>query len=689
MDNPNPTPPGGSLSAAFGVKFYRFRTLVQRRWWILLLTVAAGLAFQAWRVYTKPDLYESMSELMVRPEIKQGQKVIDESWETLYGDTIKMLQSGEIRANAVRRLELEAPQLTGGADISASITPRTSIFTVVGKGSNPEYTRRFVDAIVASFMEKSRGFKGDALTETSTGISAQLDKIRQDLKQEKEKLDEFVRLNDMQFWTIQMEESVNFLSGLKTRQAELLTEKQRLESLTADQLLAAPSKAAQVGKSQPIGGDSQTDGLFSGDLVQFYLQTTRELQEQQARIEERSRVWKPLHPKMKALESAATQMRSKLDWIKKQAGEMMGSRRASIDSELKSLEVSLASWTEKVREAAHKDGNFKILEESVKRLQGQEDKLLESLRTIETGAGTGDVLKVTQRATPPRLVEKGTVKNLLIGLFGGLLVGGLALFLIDRSDDRLNSSTEILEHFSESILGQIPNVSDSRVESGLPLIQPEDERYSYAEAFRSLRSSLIFMPNQAELKTLLITSAIPNEGKSTVASNLAVTMAAAGARVILIDADLRRGDIADIFDIQAERGLSTILRGEMNWKSAVLSTAYPTLWVIPRGPVTNQSAELLLRPTLESMLDEMKTEFDLVIVNTAPILATDDTPTMAPHFDGVLMVMRAQFTSARLTQNALEALYQRQVNVLGLILNCVDTDMPDYYYYRYPKYYAA
>jgi len=409
----------------------------------------------------------------------------------------------------------------------------------------------------------------------------------------------------------------------------------------------------------------------------------------QSRIEERSSVWKPKHPKLQALEREAAGLRSKLTWIKNQATEMMGSRSASIASELKSLDVSIASWTEKVREAADKDGNFKILEENVKRLQGQEDKLLESLRTIQLGGENNDVLKVTQKATPATPVPKGTIKNLLVGLFGGLFVGGLALFLLDRSDDRLNSSTEILEHFSEPILGQIPNVSDSRVASGLPLLQPEDERYSYAEAFRSLRSSLIFMPNQSELKTLLITSAIPNEGKSTVASNLAVTMAAAGAKVILIDADLRRGDIAPLFGLDDELGLSNVLRGEMDWKRGTQTTQYPTLSVMPRGPVTNQSAELLLRPVVESMLEEMKAEFDLVIVNTAPILATDDTPTVAPHFDGVLMVMRAQFTSARLTQNSLEALYQRQVNVLGLILNCVDTEMPDYYYYRYPKYYAA
>jgi Mrp family chromosome partitioning ATPase len=105
--------------------------------------------------------------------------------------------------------------------------------------------------------------------------------------------------------------------------------------------------------------------------------------------------------------------------------------------------------------------------------------------------------------------------------------------------------------------------------------------------------------------------------------------------------------------------------------------------------VTNQSSELLLVPRFDTLMEEWKSNFDLVLFNTSPILATDDTASIAPGFDGALMVVRAGFTSARLVRNSLNAMYQRQVNVLGLILNSVDTEMPDYYYYRYPKYYAA
>ncbi len=252
-----------------------------------------------------------------------------------------------------------------------------------------------------------------------------------------------------------------------------------------------------------------------------------------------------------------------------------------------------------------------------------------------------------------------------------------------------SSSAEVMELFTEPILGQIPKVEAAQGQEGIPLLQIEDERYTYAEAFRSLRSSLIFMPNQSELKTLLVTSAIPGEGKSTIASNLAITMAVAGARVLLVDSDLRRGDLATLFETDGRLGLSSVLRGEVLWKNVAQETRYSKLLLLPRGPVTNQSGELLLRPIMDHLLAEWKEEFDLVIFNTSPILATDDTPTIAPNFDGTLMVMRAQFTSARLVRNSLSALYQRQVNVLGLVLNGIDIQTPDYYYYKYPKYYAA
>jgi polysaccharide biosynthesis transport protein len=463
-----------------------------------------------------------------------------------------------------------------------------------------------------------------------------------------------------------------------------------LENLSPDQLLssATANKAPAVSREATAGNESPQDSVFSGQLVNEYLSAVQELNVKQAQIEERSRIWKPKHPRMQNLQAEANLLSRTLDGIRTQAVSLSKARIASIDANLKSLEESIEDWTEKARLASEKDGEFKILDDAVKRLREQEDKLLQGISNLEIKTDTS-LLKVIRKASIAAPVPKATVRHLIIGGVGGLLLGALILFLLDRADDRVASSTELLEHFSEPILGQIPDVGASRTTHGLPLLQLEDERYTYAEACRSLRSSLIFMPNQAELRALLVTSAIPNEGKSTIASNLSITMANAGARVLLVDADLRRGDIANLFDVDGKMGLSNILRSEVPWRDCVLDTHVPSLHLIARGPVTGQSGELLLKPVVETILEEMKGSYDLVVFNTAPILATDDTPTLAPHFDGVLMVIRAQFTSAKLTRNALNALYQRQVNVLGMVLNCVDTETPDYYYYRYPKYYTA
>ena len=172
-------------------------------------------------------------------------------------------------------------------------------------------------------------------------------------------------------------------------------------------------------------------------------------------------------------------------------------------------------------------------------------------------------------------------------------------------------------------------------------MQVDDERYGFAESFRSLRSSLMFMPGrQQPLKSLLVTSSIPSEGKSTITSNLGITMALAGTRVLLIDADLRRGDLASLFDFDGRVGLSSVLRGEVEWSAVARPTSYANLTLIPRGPVTNQSSELLLSGNLEKLIAEWKAAFDLVLEplfekSADPLVVADDgLARLVPDFEG-------------------------------------------------------
>lgn len=693
MDSPNPPRPPGNAFGSFAMKFYRFRTAVRRHWWVLFLTISIGLAYQGWTVFKKPDLFESSSQLNIREELnmEEMRKFRQQDDRDFVGTTLTMLRSPVIIERARARLLLEAPNLTGSAPaISTTVLPRTSIFLVTGTGASPDYTQRFVDAVVTEFITFKSEQREKTVSTASFGLADQANRLRKELEEQQAELKAFVEKNNMPFWAEQGRQSAEFLSELKTREAQLQTELQRLENLTPEQLLTAPPAAARQQGQEPAAAGNGAGGPASigSELYAQYLQTFQQLVQRRAELAERSRVWKPKHPKLQAIKDDVTRLERLIEVIKEQNDNASSARATAIRAELKSLATSIEEWNGKVMEANSKDAAFQTLQGNVNRTQNLLEKLLTSVNAVNTGTVI-DPLMILQKASAPSPVPKEAVRHLMTGLIAGLLMGLVILVLIDRADDRLTSSSEVLQHFTEPILGQIPDVAESRGSSGLPLLHADDERYTYAEAFRSLRSSLIFMPNQSDLRTLLVTSAIPNEGKSTIASNLAVTMAAAGARTLLVDADLRRGDLAVLFGIDGEKGFSEILRGDVPWKDAVKSTKFDSLSLIPRGAVTNQSGELLLRPIVKTLLEEFKTAYDLVIFNTAPILATDDTPTLAPNFDGTLMIVRAQFTSARMTQNALNALYQRQVNVLGLILNCVNTEMPDYYYYQYPKYYAA
>ncbi|MCX6980076.1 MAG: polysaccharide biosynthesis tyrosine autokinase [Verrucomicrobia bacterium] len=684
MENQKSTPPplseGGT---SVGLRLYRYRAVLRRFWWVLLLCVSVGLLYEVFVIVTKPTRFVSVGKLSVSenvsPEAGSTTIGIGSWWQTI----AETLKSPVVRERAVKKIALERPQDSSLADtveISAQNEPNTFIFDVTGAGTNPEFTRAFVNATMDAFMQLRREEGDQAHNSQVAVLQKQADVEKQEMETSRAVLDRFKEDSAAPFVEQQSEQISTELSESRRARGELLQQVNMYKNLSAPGLLDVNSKTEKKGSGTSQGNDS---------VASRWIEKQEQLAIKEAELKERSTVWKPAHPRFQQLEREVSDLRLSLDVLKAHADKNLEGVLRRIDAEIKTKDEAILELETKARNFSKITSKYAALKEDVERHETTYKAALEALNKIRTGSAAQEILGLRQPASPPVIENKGVVRHILTGLIGGFLIGLTILFLLDRNDDRLASSSEMIEQFNEAIVGQIPDVASSRTHAGLPLLQEEDQRFMFAEAFRSLRSSLIFMPNQTELKTLIVTSAIPNEGKSTITSNLAITMANAGARVLLVDADLRRGDIAALFDLDGRTGFSNVLRGEAEWKSCIQKGRKDNLHIIPRGPTTNQSGELLLMPILPKLLEEWKAAYDLILFNTAPILATDDTPTVAPNFDGTLMVIRASFTSARLTRNALNALYQRQVNVLGLILNCVDTEIPGYNYYQYPKYYAA
>jgi polysaccharide biosynthesis transport protein len=683
MDSPQGKPATASeIGSPVGMRIYRYRAIAKRYWWVLLLCISIGLLYEVFVLVTKPTRFVSLGKLIVsesNPDESSQARKMEMGWG---GTIVETLKSPVVRERAAQKVAVEKPQsvhLVEGVEVTAINEPNTFFFTVTGAGPDPQFTRYFVDATMDAFMQLRREESRAVLSDRIDQLHKQAETEKGEVESSRAVLDQFKDTNSVPFVEQQAEQIAADLADLRRTRSELMQQVNIYKNLNEASLLEANSPKT----------DKKSAGQSGDSLGNRWLDKQEQLAIKESELKERSVVWKPAHPRLQQLEKEVSDLRLSLEVLKAEAAKNLDGVLRRLNAEIQTKSTAITELEDKAMAFSKITGKYTTLKQEVERREAAYNHTRESLDKMRLSPMAQEILAIRQQASPPVVEDKGYLRHLLTGLIGGLLLGIAILFLLDRSDDRLASSSEMIEQFNEAIIGQIPDVASSRTNTGLPLLQEEDERFMFAEAFRSLRSSLIFMPNQSELKTLIVTSAIPNEGKSTVASNLSVTMAAAGARVLLVDADLRRGDIAALFDTDGRQGLSNVLRGEVNWKNCIQKARKDYLHIIPRGPTTNQSGELLLLPIVPKLLEEWKAAYDLVIFNTAPILATDDTPTLAPNFDGTLMVIRASFTSARLTRNALNALYQRQVNVLGLILNCVDTEIPDYYYYRYPKYYAA
>jgi len=188
----------------------------------------------------------------------------------------------------------------------------------------------------------------------------------------------------------------------------------------------------------------------------------------------------------------------------------------------------------------------------------------------------------------------------------------------------------------------------------------------------------------------MICSAAPGEGKSALAANMAIVFAHSGLRVLLIDADLRRGVLHTLFEVQATPGLSDYLRKQVSWREIVQETKVPNLSLMPKGKNLYRAGDLLLGSATDLLLQESRMEYDMILWDSAPLLAVHDAANLCSKVDGILFVARIRYSSMTSIRSTLEDLSQRNATVLGFVLNAVEAKQPGYFEkYRYKEYHGT
>ena len=283
------------------------------------------------------------------------------------------------------------------------------------------------------------------------------------------------------------------------------------------------------------------------------------------------------------------------------------------------------------------------------------------------------------------LVAPSFAKSLLMGAFvGGVLGAGLG-FLFDISQRTYHGPDEIAQTLETPILAHLPlflankrsGSEATRERDPLDRISPNvavvhAPQTPMAEGIRSIRTSLLSYGNgQPNYRVVQITSALPGDGKSMISANLACSLANAKRRVVLIDADLRLPVQHKLFGIDAKLGLTSVLNGECSLDEALVETQVKGLFLLPSGPRPNNPAEALQMPEFQQVIDDLRPDFDMVLVDTPPLLAVTDASNVAGHVDGVIVVFRIVRNIKPLSKRALTMLQSLHTNVVGLIINAV------------------
>jgi capsular exopolysaccharide synthesis family protein len=678
-----------SWSAAFVTRLHRYKSLFLRRWWIPVLTICLGLFVEAFLIYQTPPSYQSNSKMMLAGKLNIAQgAVYSEDSVNFYGTQIQLMQSAEVKHSAESLVRSAHPELQPvPVEIFVLQKPRTSIFDLSSVGSAPEYTQAYLNAVMQKYLDFKRGMREDRGHEMTTGITEQLIQVEKDLRNSEDEMLEFQKQNNIGFIQEQGNSAAQYLVKLNQQYAQFKTEYDLLNLLDLDQNLDRAQSKTDTGVSQ--GSDNQ--GLPFSDVgpEADYLKAKQQIQLLKAERDTLAKDLRPNHPKILKLNDEITKQDKLIGLFRADTLEKLKTRRESIGKQMENLQANIKEWEAKALDLSQRLAQFNRIKGKADRLKTLYDRLTNNLKEIDVSQVVGgeDQVSIMEMATPPISVRPGLVKSLLIGFGIGALAGLAILILLDRIDDRMASFSEFQHHFSENVLGQIPK---EKTKGKVDLLQPDDMRHVFAESYRNIRSSIFFMPYEGPRpKSFLVTSAVPSEGKSTVSANLAITMALSGARTLLIDCDLRRGALREAFGITSKIGFSEVLKQEVNWREVVVPTAVSTLFVLPRGKTLGQPSEHLLRESTEVILKEIYQHYDYVIIDSSPVLAADDTTSLAPKIDATLFVVRLSYTSARLTKKALELLYGRQVNIPGVILNFVDTSLPEYYYYQYSEYYST
>jgi polysaccharide biosynthesis transport protein len=622
------------------------------------LTIILAVAALGLFLVVRPASHSVRGRLLVGGKIRVTEgNLYAEEWQNFFGTQIELLKSEKMRQRVLARLQaLRQDRNASPVRVEASQERRTTIINVQATGPDSAYTEAYVNALMEVYLGYRKEVRAASSDETLASLTIQFEQQEADLKKAREQLLGFEKTN-----SIALLEELTSSVGISKWNAELTDLKLELQFLI------------DSGKSPPVG-PVDAKALADSGLIKIPSDfNAKELVEMlKFQKQEMGKYMRPEHPKMVKLDEQIAQAERIVTVYKTEGEEDVASRREVLQLKIHNVEEAVREWEKRVLEANGLLNEHSVYKANVEHAQDLYDRLLRLLENVGLDKKVDqENLVIMDRATP--MQERLTTLQMAFAPVIGLAIGlALVMFLISK-DDRITSALELKGRFSEKIVGHIPDAMNGKTKGLLEPLVPDDKRRCFAESYRGIYSALMCLPpSDSRPKTILIASTMPGEGKSTVVVNLAKTIAFTGSHVLVIDADARTGKIRTLLDAPPELGLENkgLAGTHHGSRITIESTSLPNLSFMSFGENGNGHGQtLIVNSKIDELLAGVSQKFDFVLIDTAPLCAGADALLLAPKSDAVIFVMRDFYTPIRRAREALDQLYQRRANVLGIVYN--------------------
>ena len=713
-----------------------WRLLLKRKWTVVscVVVITVLVAIQSFRA-TK--LYDAVSRIAINHQngdalgFKPAAESFDDEDYTVGLDTqAKVLESNAVALQVIKNLHLDQdPRFTGQPAKAASgvipvgspglntaqengllnafhggltikVLPRTRIMELHFLSTNPNLSAQIVNELANVYIEQNFKAKFESTVRTSEWLSKQLSDLQLKVETSQQRLVDYQREHGI----VGVDEKQNIITTKLDQLNKELTEAE-MDRIQKESLyrLSLEGKPELLPKLTPSTSDAPLNRLREQEISL------------QAQLSALATQFGPNYPKVR---EASMQLQSVQAAIRTEVANSAEQYKATYLASQEREDMLQKAFEAQKQEANQLNESaiqYNLLRRDYESNRQLYDGLLQRLKEAGVSAGlrSSNVQIIDQARVPTGPAQPNIPRNITTGFLLSL-VGGIGLaFLLEMLDNTVRSPDQVELIAGLPTLGMIPSGAHMNNGRGLALkplragsqVMPHQESVetiSYvrpqsqsAEAYRTLRTSILLSSWGAPPKVLLVTSPLAQEGKTTTSVNIAIVLAQRGARVLIVDADLRRPSINKAFGVSQTPGLSEFLTGNVAECPITPWAQFPNLHVLPSGGSPPHPAELLGSGLMNSALAEWRKQFDHIVIDTPPALSVTDAVLLSVQADSVILVIRSGQTTKQALRRARQLLAYVNSKITGVVVNAMDLNASDYYYYygyygkKYGYYYKS